>query len=64
MNNVCLFDTPLRSKEFRKGLYAHQYRNGVINICGEKYLCCSMTEAIAMYRKKFPSRKIGFRNEQ
>lgn len=57
MNNVCLFDTPLKSKEFRKGKYARQYRNGVINIGGEKYVGYSMTEAIAMYRKKFPSRK-------
>lgn len=57
MKNVDLFDAPIRSKEFRKGVWAHQYRNCVINIMGEKYQMHSMTSAIKHYRQKYPCRK-------
>lgn len=58
MNNVDLFSTPTKSKEFRKGVFAHKYPNGTINIEGQKYLTCSLTEAIAMHRKKFPIKRV------
>lgn len=48
-----LFDTPITQKKVRKGVDANQYRNGTININGQKYIGYSMTEAIRMYRKKF-----------
>jgi len=54
MNNLDLFDTPIKSTKVRKEVFAHQYRNGVININGEKYQMYSMTEAIKHFRKKFP----------
>jgi hypothetical protein len=54
MINVDLFDTPIRSGKIRNGVYYHQYRNGVINIMGEKYLYYSIKEAVSRWRKKKP----------
>jgi hypothetical protein len=53
-----LFTTPIRRKEFRKGVFAYQYPNGTINIEGQKYLMCSMTQAIQMHRKNYPLKQI------
>lgn len=47
-----LFDTPLASKKVRKGVIAYKYRNGTININGEKYVGYSMTDAIKIWRSK------------
>ena len=55
--NVDMFGTPLKSKEVRNGVWAHQYHNGVINIMGEKYQGYSMTDAIRHYRRKYKARK-------
>jgi hypothetical protein len=52
MTNVDLFETPIRSKKVRSGIYAHAYRSGTININGQKYLGYSMSEAIRLWRKK------------
>ena len=52
-----LFDTPIKTKEVRKGCTAYQYRNGVINIDGNRYQCHSLTSAIKTYRQNFPKRK-------
>lgn len=49
-----LFERPIKSTKVRNGLYAHQYRNGCINIDGQKYYGFSMTDAIKLYRQKFP----------
>ena len=49
-----LFETPVKQRKVRKDVIAYQYRNGTININGEKYVCFSMTEAISKYRKDFP----------
>jgi hypothetical protein len=54
---IDLFETPVKSKKIRKGVTAHQYRNGVININGQKYLMYSMTDAIKKFRKDFPLNK-------
>ena len=54
MNNVDLFSTPLRSTKVRNGIYAHKYRNGTININGQKYCGYSMTEAIKKFRSDYP----------
>ena len=51
-----MFETPIKSKVVRFGVIAHKYRNGTININGQKYIGYSMTEAIKIYRKKFPAR--------
>lgn len=51
---VDLFETPVRSKRVRKGVFAHQYRNGTINIEGTKFVMHSMTSAIQAWRKKNP----------
>lgn len=51
-----LFDMPIKQKEVRKGIIAYQYRNGVINIDGTKFLEYSMTEAIKRWRQKNPLR--------
>ena len=56
MNNVDLFDTPIRSGKVRNGVYYHQYGNGVINIQGEKFCEYSIKDAISLYRKKFPKK--------
>jgi hypothetical protein len=47
-----LFETPIRSKKVRNGIYAYKYRNGTININGHKYLMYSMAEAIKIWRSK------------
>ena len=52
MNNVDLFDTPLISRKVRVDVYAHKYRNGVINIQGEKYVGWPMADAIRLWREK------------
>lgn len=57
MINMCLFETPVKSKKVRRGEWAHQYRNGNINIMGQMYVYYSMTEAISLYRKQFPKYK-------
>ena len=49
-----LFDTPIRQRKVRNGIYAYQYRNGVININGTKYMEYSMTEAIKKWRSQNP----------
>ena len=49
-----LFEKPIRSKKVRDRLYAYQYRNGCVNIDGQKYYGFSMTDAIKLYRQKFP----------
>ena len=54
--NVDLFDTPLRSGVVREGVWYHQYRNGVINIMGQKYLGYTIKQAVALFRKQFPAR--------
>ena len=46
-----LFETPIKEKHVRIGVTAYQYRNGTININGQKYVCHSMTSAIKHYRK-------------
>ena len=55
-NNIMvdLFDTPIKQKKVRNGVIAYQYKNGVININGQKYVMYSMSEAIKKYRKDFP----------
>lgn len=48
------FKTPILTKKVRDGVYAYKYHNGVINICGQKYIDYSMTEAISRWREKNP----------
>mgnify|MGYP003147299362 CR=1 FL=1 len=50
---IDLFETPIRQRKVRKGIYAYQYRNGTININGVKYVLYSMSEAIRKYRKDY-----------
>lgn len=45
-----LFDTPIRKEKVRNGIYAYAYRNGVINIQGQKYIGYSMKDAIKKFR--------------
>jgi hypothetical protein len=51
MTNTDLFSTPITSRKVRKGIYAHKYPNGTININGVKFLCYTMNEAIKAWRK-------------
>ncbi len=46
-----LFNTPIRKRKVRNGIYAYQYSNGTININGSKYLFYSLTDAIRAWRK-------------
>lgn len=47
----------IKTKQVRKDVFAYQYANGVIEICGKKYLCHSMTSAIKEFREDNPLRK-------
>ena len=49
-----LFELPIKSKEIRKGVYAKQYRNGVVSINGIRYVMYSMTDAISKFRRDYP----------
>ena len=51
-----LFETPIKAKKVSNGVMAYQYRNGTINIDGQKYVFYSMTDAIKKFRKDFPAR--------
>jgi hypothetical protein len=51
MTNTDLFSSPIASRKVRKGIYAHKYANGTININGSKFLYYSMTDAIKAWRK-------------
>ena len=51
MNNVDLFETPIKSGKVRKGIYYHKYKNGTININGTKYLCYTISDAVKAWRK-------------
>ena len=46
-----LFETPIRKRKVRNGIYAYQYRNGTININGTKFLMYTMADAIKAWRK-------------
>ena len=52
--NVDLFDKPIRSGKIRKGVYYHQYKNGVININGTQYSMYSIKDAVKKWRKDNP----------
>lgn len=54
MYNVDLFDTPISSTKVRKGVYAHKYRTGVINIQGSLYVDYSIKDAVKIWRSKNP----------
>ena len=54
-----LFEAPIRSRQVRAGVVARQYMNGTVCINGQKYIGWSMRDAISLYRKKFPARRIG-----
>jgi len=56
MSDNILFDEPVRSVQVRNGVYAHQYRNGTINIEGTKYVMHSMSSAIREFRNNNPIR--------
>ena len=45
-----LFETPIRKRKVRNGIYAYQYRNGTININGTKFLMYTMADAIKAWR--------------
>lgn len=47
-----LFEAPIVKKEIRKNVYAYKYKNGCININGEKFFFYSMNQAIKEWRQK------------
>lgn len=49
-----LFDSPLSATKIRKNVYAYKYRNGCININGQKFFDYSIKEAIKIWRSKNP----------
>ena len=51
-----MFNPPIKAKKVREGVVAYVYPNGTINIAGQKYVGWSLTDAIKIYRKKFPCR--------
>ena len=46
-----LFETQIRKRKVRNGIYAYQYRNGTIKIGGTKYLFYTISDAIKAWRK-------------
>ena len=52
MHGTILFDNPIRMGKVRNGVNWEQYRNGVINIAGQKYSGYSIKEAVALWRKQ------------
>ena len=54
---IDLHEAPIRSRKVRAGVTAYQYRNGTINIAGQKYCLYSMSEAIKRFRAKYPANR-------
>lgn len=52
--NADMFEPPIRSGKIRKNAHWHQYRNGTINIMGEKFCMYSIKEAVKIWRKNNP----------
>lgn len=52
MKNIDLFDNPISSIKVRNGIFAHKYRNGTVNINGEKYVGYSVAQAVKIWRSK------------
>ena len=52
MNGTILFDNPIRMGKVRNGVNWEQYRNGIINIAGQKYSGYSIKEAVYLWRKQ------------
>lgn len=52
-----MFAEIIKAKKVREGVTAYQYRNGIVNIEGQKYAMHSMTSAINKFRKDFPVRR-------
>lgn len=51
---IDLFSTPICQKQVRKNVTAYKYRNGCINIEGQKFFLYSMKEAIQIWRSNNP----------
>ena len=51
-----LFESPIRQGKVRNGIFWYQYRNGVININGEKFIFYPIKEAVQLWRKKNPKK--------
>jgi hypothetical protein len=47
-----MFEPAISKTKVRKGIYAFKYRNGCINIAGEKYFLFSIKDAIKDWRSK------------
>lgn len=47
-----LFDTPISQTKVNKYVTAYKFRNGVIEIDGQKFIGYSMREAIKIYRQR------------
>lgn len=47
-----LFENLISKTKVRNGIYAYKYRNGTININGEKFMFYSVTEAIKIWRSR------------
>lgn len=47
-----LFENPISKTKVRNGIFAYKYKNGVINIEGEKYIFYSIKDAIKNWRGK------------
>jgi hypothetical protein len=54
MIHSSLFDSPIRKGKIRGDVWYFQYRNGSIDIAGEKYVGYSIREAIKKWREKHP----------
>lgn len=50
--NIDLFSKPISQTKVRANIYAYKYKNGCINIMGEKYFCMSIKDAIKIWRSK------------
>jgi len=49
---IDLFEIPIKKTKVKRDIFAYMYRNGCINIDGQKYFGYSMSEAIKEYRSK------------
>ena len=47
-----MFNQIVKVKKVRNGVFAYKYTNGLIWICGQKFIGYSLTDAIRCYRSK------------
>lgn len=53
-----LFEAPIKTQQIRKNVFLNKYRNGLININGQKFIGYSIKDAVKIYRQNNPIKTV------